>query len=387
MTASTSRRRGPVRTQVSGRAQLSALMVRGYGRDLRDPFGHGRVGVVQLRRVEVRPRDQGDLVPGLGEVVREHRRVGGHTALVRVGRAHHGDPQCRRARRGPPRPRQSSGPSSWTDSSPGIRDPAPHPRSPSSRSEHSGIRPAWHWDRARLTRLYSGGDASERRVARGAALQRGEGHRRRRSHRGHALPQDRVRRRRIHRRVCPTRRSEAGAVVVRHPVNLGQGAALQTGFDYALTDPDMRYCVTYDADGQHQLVRRRGHARADQAGRRPGRIRLALPRRPHTGRRASRSSSCGWLSPTPTSRPAPGSPTRTTGCGSSSAASSNGSTSPRTGWPMPPRSSPRSGPCGSTASRWPTRRNPVHILYTDYSRAKGQSLWNAVNILAELIWR
>jgi hypothetical protein len=29
----------------------------------------------------------------------------------------------------------------------------------------------------------------------------------------------------------------------------------------------------------------------------------------------------------------------------------------------------------------------VHILYTDYSKAKGQSLWNAVNILAELIWR
>ena len=31
--------------------------------------------------------------------------------------------------------------------------------------------------------------------------------------------------------------------------------------------------------------------------------------------------------------------------------------------------------------------SPVHILYTDYSRAKGQSLWNAVNILAELILR
>jgi hypothetical protein len=29
----------------------------------------------------------------------------------------------------------------------------------------------------------------------------------------------------------------------------------------------------------------------------------------------------------------------------------------------------------------------VHILYTDYSKAKGLSLWNAVNILAELIWR
>jgi glycosyltransferase involved in cell wall biosynthesis len=31
--------------------------------------------------------------------------------------------------------------------------------------------------------------------------------------------------------------------------------------------------------------------------------------------------------------------------------------------------------------------SPVHILYTDYSQAKGQSLWNAVNILAELILR
>ena len=30
---------------------------------------------------------------------------------------------------------------------------------------------------------------------------------------------------------------------------------------------------------------------------------------------------------------------------------------------------------------------PVHILYTDYSKAKGQSLWNAVNILEYLIWR
>ena len=31
--------------------------------------------------------------------------------------------------------------------------------------------------------------------------------------------------------------------------------------------------------------------------------------------------------------------------------------------------------------------SPVHILYTDYSKAKGQSIWNAVNILVELILR
>ena len=36
----------------------------------------------------------------------------------------------------------------------------------------------------------------------------------------------------------------AGAVVVRHPVNLGQGAALQTGFTYALSVPSMRWAVT-----------------------------------------------------------------------------------------------------------------------------------------------
>ena len=30
---------------------------------------------------------------------------------------------------------------------------------------------------------------------------------------------------------------------------------------------------------------------------------------------------------------------------------------------------------------------PVHVLYTDYSRSKGQSLWNSVNILSELIFK
>src|SRR6266853_1212653 len=42
----------------------------------------------------------------------------------------------------------------------------------------------------------------------------------------------------------------AGAVVVRHPINLGQGAALQTGIDYAL-EQRADALVTLDADGQH----------------------------------------------------------------------------------------------------------------------------------------
>lgn len=43
------------------------------------------------------------------------------------------------------------------------------------------------------------------------------------------------------------------AILVKHPINMGQGAALQTGFEYALQIPSMRYVVTFDADGQHRI--------------------------------------------------------------------------------------------------------------------------------------
>jgi glycosyltransferase involved in cell wall biosynthesis len=46
----------------------------------------------------------------------------------------------------------------------------------------------------------------------------------------------------------------AGARVVRHPSNLGQGAALQTGFSFALTDPGVSHVVTFDSDGQHRVT-------------------------------------------------------------------------------------------------------------------------------------
>lgn len=46
---------------------------------------------------------------------------------------------------------------------------------------------------------------------------------------------------------------KAGAVVVKHPINLGQGAALQTGFDFALRDSQMTEVLTFDADGQHSV--------------------------------------------------------------------------------------------------------------------------------------
>lgn len=43
-----------------------------------------------------------------------------------------------------------------------------------------------------------------------------------------------------------------GAVVLRHPVNLGQGAAIQTGLLFAVKS-NSKYVATFDADGQHQV--------------------------------------------------------------------------------------------------------------------------------------
>jgi polyprenyl-phospho-N-acetylgalactosaminyl synthase len=40
---------------------------------------------------------------------------------------------------------------------------------------------------------------------------------------------------------------------IRHKINLGQGAALQTGIDFALSKK-AKYIVTFDADGQHQAI-------------------------------------------------------------------------------------------------------------------------------------
>jgi polyprenyl-phospho-N-acetylgalactosaminyl synthase len=45
----------------------------------------------------------------------------------------------------------------------------------------------------------------------------------------------------------------AGAVVISHPVNLGQGAALQSGLEYALRR-GARFLATFDADGQHSVA-------------------------------------------------------------------------------------------------------------------------------------
>ncbi|GAB7004269.1 glycosyltransferase family 2 protein [Nocardioides sp. AN3] len=46
---------------------------------------------------------------------------------------------------------------------------------------------------------------------------------------------------------------EAGATVLVHTVNLGQGAALQTGFEFVRRHSTARFVVTFDSDGQHRV--------------------------------------------------------------------------------------------------------------------------------------
>ncbi|SPM34198.1 Glycosyltransferase, catalytic subunit of cellulose synthase and poly-beta-1,6-N-acetylglucosamine synthase, partial [Mycobacterium rhizamassiliense] len=46
----------------------------------------------------------------------------------------------------------------------------------------------------------------------------------------------------------------AGAHLVRHPINLGQGAAIQTGVEYARRQPGAQIFATFDADGQHRVA-------------------------------------------------------------------------------------------------------------------------------------
>ncbi|MGW5239941.1 glycosyltransferase family 2 protein [Monashia sp. NPDC004114] len=182
------------------------------------------------------------------------------------------------------------------------------------------------------------------------------------------------------------RAAESGAVVVRHPVNLGQGAALQTGFAYALSDPGMRYVVTYDADGQHQV-----HDVVVMVDRiRQGDVQVVFGSRFLDERTEASALKKLVL------RAAVAYTNVTTGTRLTDAHNGLRVLSREvvdrleiTQNRMAHASEivAQIGAMRFDGERITYAEEPVHILYTDYSKAKGQSLWNAVNILAELIWR
>jgi glycosyltransferase involved in cell wall biosynthesis len=173
--------------------------------------------------------------------------------------------------------------------------------------------------------------------------------------------------------------STTKAHLVKHPINMGQGAALQTGLKYALAQPDGRYFVTFDADGQHQIadvmsmlaVARSGGADVVLGSRFLQQERQGVP----------------WLKRLVLRTVAALSPT----------ARRLNLTDAHNGLRVMTRPvverlritmngmAHASEIVGYFArASWRVEEVPVTILYTDYSRAKGQSLYNGVNILFDL---
>ncbi|QZY51165.1 glycosyltransferase family 2 protein [Leucobacter tenebrionis] len=172
----------------------------------------------------------------------------------------------------------------------------------------------------------------------------------------------------------------AGAHLVTHPINLGQGAALQTGFEYAL-ERGARYVVTFDADGQHRvedaaamLERARAEDLAIVFGSRflddrtdPGVLKRIVLKTAvwvtnltthtrltdaHNGLRVIRDDALRMIK-LRQDRMAHGTEIVVQ--------------------------------LGKTGL--PYAEQPVEVIYSDYSKAKGQSLLNSVNILVDLIIR
>jgi len=175
----------------------------------------------------------------------------------------------------------------------------------------------------------------------------------------------------------------AGAHLVRHPVNLGQGAAIQTGIEYARSQPGTEVFVTFDADGQHRVkdVMRMidrltaedvdiviGTRFADQG------VHSEVPVLKRIVLRTA-----VWLSPR--SRRLNLSDAhnglrvfnRTVAGGLDIAISGMGHASEIVAL--------------VDENNWRVTEEPVEILYTDYSKSKGQPLVNGVNIVFDVFLR
>lgn len=172
----------------------------------------------------------------------------------------------------------------------------------------------------------------------------------------------------------------AGAHLVRHPVNLGQGAAIQTGVEYARNQPGARYFVTFDADGQHQVKdvlamveRLRAEPVDIVVGTRFGRPRGDDDQVPLVKRLVLRT--VVLLSP------------RTRRLGLTDAHNGLRVFNRRVAEELNLRMNGMSHASEFVelmdSHRWRVAEQPVDILYTEYSMSKGQSLLNGINILSD----
>jgi len=175
--------------------------------------------------------------------------------------------------------------------------------------------------------------------------------------------------------------AKAGARVVRHPLNLGQGAALQTGFEYALSDPTMKYVLTFDADGQHQVADAVGMVERLRAGEADvvfGSRFLDERTKPSFSKKLVLRAAVGYTNLT--------THTRLTDAHNGLRAIHRPVLEKiKITQNRMAHASELVAQIGASKASYV--EHPVHILYNDYSKAKGQSLWNSVNILADLILR
>lgn len=171
-----------------------------------------------------------------------------------------------------------------------------------------------------------------------------------------------------------------GAHLVNHPVNLGQGASIQTGIEYASRQPGARYFCTFDADGQHQVhdvIAMLEKLKAED---------LDIVVGTRFGEGQAEESSVPWIKRvvlktvvflSSTSRK----------LGLSDAHNGlrvfNKTVADHVDLRMNGMSHASEFVEKILENNWRVGEMPVDILYTEYSMSKGQSLFNGVNILAD----
>ena len=171
---------------------------------------------------------------------------------------------------------------------------------------------------------------------------------------------------------------KAGAVRVTHPINLGQGGAIQTGIQAALRFTDAKYIATFDADGQHQAKDLLGMIDRIKTG-----YDVVLGSRFLDGK-TEMSGLRRLILKVATKVLNRGSEVRLTDA--------------HNGLRLVTRDVATDIDLAHigmahateleqvlTRSHLKVTEYPVHILYTDYSRSKGQPLLNSVNILADIL--
>lgn len=168
----------------------------------------------------------------------------------------------------------------------------------------------------------------------------------------------------------------AGAHLVRHPVNLGQGAAIQTGVEYARKQPGARMFATFDADGQHRvkdlaaMIDRLSAGDVDVVigtrfgGRMESRPPLLKRIVLQTAARLSRRGRRLGLTDT-----------------NNGLRVFNKTVADGLNFTMSGMSHATEFVMLIAENHWRVVEEPVEVLYTEYSKSKGQPLLNGVNII------